>query len=56
MKTNGTTNLYRRLAESKRRMTSGMLLLIDDQVEDAITLASIRETARLFGSDRVRGL
>jgi len=40
----------------KRRRTSALLLSLDDQVDDAIAIASIRESVRIFGIDRVRGL
>jgi len=42
--------------QHKRRRTSALLLTLDDHVEDYIAIASIRESVRLFGIDRVRGL
>lgn len=43
--------------DQRRRRTGSLLLSsIDDEIGDLIAVASIREQARLFGLDRVRGL
>jgi hypothetical protein len=41
---------------NQRRRTGALLLPIDDEIGDLISVASIREQARMFGIDRVRGL
>lgn len=42
--------------EQKRRRTGALLLMLDDAIGDLISIATMREQARIFGIDRVRGL
>jgi hypothetical protein len=52
-----TTNTSHPNTDRQKRHRNGALLLtIDDEIEDAIVAANIREQARDFGIDRVRGL
>ena len=53
--TNNTTKPYS-TERNQRRRTGALLLAIDDEIGDLISVASIREQARMFGLDRVRGL
>ena len=45
-----------RQQKGKRGRTVDLLVLLEDLVEDAIAVASIREQVRLFGIDHVRGI
>jgi hypothetical protein len=53
--TSNTTKPYSS-ERNQRRRTGALLLAIDDEIGDLISVASIREQARMFGIDRVRGL
>jgi hypothetical protein len=45
-----------RQQKEKRGRTGALLLHLEDIVEDAIAVASIREQVRMFGIDHVRGI
>jgi hypothetical protein len=45
-----------RANQEKRGRISALLISLEDQIEDAIAIASIREQVRTLGIDRVRGL
>jgi hypothetical protein len=42
--------------EFKRRRAAALLIGDDQSIEDAISLATMREQVRTFGFDRIRGL
>jgi hypothetical protein len=42
--------------EYRRRRAGALFTHFDDEIGDLVAIASIREQARLFGVDRVRGL